>query len=78
MGKLSDYGGELLPKLKPEDLSGETLRDLLTLYARLYIGLDGFWYLTVMEKFGNKAALDCDIKAWERAGRYWRYPPADG
>ena len=70
MERLSDYSGELLPELDPEDFSSETLRDLLRLYSRLYMGLDGFWYLTVMEKFGNDAALDCDIKVWDRAGRY--------
>ena len=70
MERLSDYSGELLPELDPGDFSVETLRDLLRLYSRLYMGLDGFWYLTVMEKFGNDAALDCDIKVWDRAGRY--------
>jgi len=68
--KLSDYSGELLPELDLEDFSSETLRELLRLYSKLYMGLDGFWYLIVMEKFGNDAALDCDIKVWERAGRY--------
>ncbi len=70
MEKLSDYSGELLPELGLEDFSSETLRELLRLYSKLYMGLDGFWYLIVMEKFGNDAALDCDIKVWERAGRY--------
>lgn len=70
MEKLSDYSGELLPELDLEDFSSETLRELLRLYSKLYMGLDGFWYLIVMEKFGNDAALDCDIKVWERAGRY--------
>jgi len=68
--RLSDYSGELLPELDLGDFSVETLRDLLRLYSRLYMGLDGFWYLTVMEKFGNDAALDCDIKVWDKAGRY--------
>ncbi len=70
MEKLSDYSGELLPELALEDFSSETLRELLRLYSKLYMGLDGFWYLIVMEKFGNDAALDCDIKVWERAGMY--------
>jgi len=68
--RLGDYSGELLPELDLEDFSSETLRDLLRLYSKLYMGLDGFWYLTVMEKFGNDAALDCDIKVWDKAGRY--------
>lgn len=70
MEKLSDYSGELLPELDPEDFSSETLRDLLMLYSKMYMGVDGFWYLTVMEKFGSDAALDCDIKVWEKASRY--------
>jgi len=68
--RLGDYSGELLPELDLEDFSSETLRELLRLYSKLYMGLDGFWYLTVMEKFGNDAALDCDIKVWDKAGRY--------
>jgi len=68
--KLSDYSGELLPELDPKDFSSETLQDLLRLYSKLYMGLDGFWYLAVMEKFGNDVALDCDIEVWEKMGRY--------
>ncbi|GAG47349.1 unnamed protein product, partial [marine sediment metagenome] len=70
MEKLTDYSGELLPELDPENFSSDTLRELLKLYSKLYMGLDGFWYLTVMERFGNDAALDCDVKVWDRAGRY--------
>ena len=70
MEKLSDYSGELIPKLDPGDFTHDTLRALLILYSKIYMALDGFWYLTVMEKFGNDAALDCDIKVWERTSRY--------
>jgi len=33
--------------------------------------IDGYWYLTVMNKWGNDEAFDCDIKVWEKA-QLWR------
>ena len=68
--KLSDYSGEFLPDIKPSDFSPETLAQLLKLYARLYIAMDGIWYLTVKERLGDKEALACDIQAWERICKY--------
>ena len=70
MGKLHDYSGEFLPELKFSDFSSDTLAKLLALYCRLYMALDGFWYLTVKERSGNEEALACDIRTWERVARY--------
>ena len=70
MDKLSDYSGEFLPNLKPSDFSPDTLAGLVTLYARLFIALDGFWYLTVQERQGSKEALACDIQVWESVCKY--------
>ena len=68
--KLDDYSGEFVPGLKPEDFSAEALARLVRLYSKLYIGLDGLWYLTLKERRGNDEALACDIQAWEKITRY--------
>ena len=70
MGKLNDYSGELVPDLKLSDFSSDTLAQLLALYARLYMALDGFWYLTIKERLGNQEALACDIGTWEKLCPY--------
>ena len=70
MKKLSDYSGEFLPNVKLSDFSPDTLAELLKLYARLYIAMDGIWYLTLKERVGDKEALACDIQVWERTPKY--------
>jgi len=68
--KLRDYSGEFLPHLKPNDFSPDALAGLLALYSKLYIALDGFWYLTVQERQGNEEALAYDIAVWEKVCKY--------
>jgi len=70
MDKLNDYSGELLPDLKFSDFSPDTLVDLLTLYSKLYLALDGFWYLTVKEKVSNEVALACDLEVLKKVANY--------
>lgn len=70
MTKLNDYSGDFKPDLKPGDLSYEMLENLIKIYARLYKALDGFWYLSVMERRGNEEALEYDIKVWEKLCLY--------
>lgn len=70
MKGLADYSGEFLPKLKLEDFSHDTLVKLLMLYSKLYAALDGFWYLKVMERCGNKEALDYDARTWKSVVKY--------
>jgi hypothetical protein len=70
MKKLNDYSGELLPDLKFSDFSPDTLADLLTSYSKLYLALDGFWYLTVKEKLGNEVALACDLEVLKKVAKY--------
>ncbi len=70
MKKIDDYTGELLPDLRLSDFSTNTLLQLLRLYAKLYMAMDGFWYLAVKERAGGKEALSCDIKAWEDMVKY--------
>ena len=61
MEKLDDYSGRLLPNLKLSDFSADTLAGLSELYCKLYIAVDGFWYLTIKERINNKEALASDI-----------------
>lgn len=70
MKQLDDYSGEFRPELKLEDFSTATLLALLKMYTKLYMALDGFWYLTVKERLGNDEALACDIKTWESQVNY--------
>jgi len=48
-----------------DKLPRETLVKLLKVYARLFLALDGFWFLAAKEKLGYDVALDLDTKAWE-------------
>ncbi len=70
MKKLDDYRGEFFPDLKLSDFSPDTLVQLLKLYSKLYMAMDGFWYLAVKERAGDQEALACDIKVWEDMVKY--------
>ncbi len=70
MKELEDYTGEFSPQIRLEDFSKGVLVDLIKMYTKLYMALDGFWYLTVQERQGNDEALTCDIKTWEKQGGY--------
>jgi hypothetical protein len=68
--KLDDYSGSFNQDLKPTDFSHAALEKLIKTYASLYKALDGFWYLAVMERSGDKEALDLDIAVWEKLAGY--------
>lgn len=70
MNKLTDYTGPLLPEIDFNDFSHDTLVRMLTMYAKMYIAIDGFWYMTVMHRSGNDEALACDIQAWKIMSKY--------
>lgn len=70
MTKLRDYSGELRPNLKLDNFRTDTVHKLLSLYTKLYMALDAFWYLTVSEKYGIKQAWDCDMRTWEKTTKY--------
>lgn len=67
---LRDYNGEFLPEMRLESFSKDTLIELLRLYARFYLAIDGFWYLSVKERSSNEEALACDLLAWESVVKY--------
>ena len=70
MDKLSAYSGEPITELDFNDFSYDTLVELLKLYSRLYLAIDGFWYLTIKKRVSNEEALACDIAVWEKMTKY--------
>ena len=44
----------------------ETLLKLMKVYSKLYISVDGFWYLAVQNDSGDDKALEHDIWVWEK------------
>lgn len=70
MTKLNDYSGEFLPDLAFNDFTPDALSGLLELYCKLYMALDGFWYLTIKDRLGNEEALASDIATWEKHCKY--------
>ncbi|MBP1688064.1 MAG: hypothetical protein H6Q33_4207 [Deltaproteobacteria bacterium] len=66
----ADYSGEFDPEFSLETLSRETLLKLLKAYTEYMLRIDGHWYLTVMGKWGNAEAFECDVKVWEKAQVY--------
>ena len=61
MQNIKTYAGEFIPELKPEHFSRELLVDLVKLYSKLYLAIDGFWYLSVMNRIDELTATECDI-----------------
>jgi hypothetical protein len=51
-----------------EKMTKQQLINLLNIYGRLSLVLDGFWFLAVEEKFGQKTAIDLDIQVWKNYG----------
>jgi hypothetical protein len=58
------------PDLNLSDLDSSALLNLLQVYSKLYLAMDASWYAAVEQKFDEKAALDCDVNAWERMSQY--------
>jgi hypothetical protein len=70
MNKMIDYSGEFRPNLRFADFSPEFLEELLRMYGKSYIAIDGFWYLGVKEHVDNAMALKVDLWAWDKETRY--------
>ncbi|MBP1707505.1 MAG: hypothetical protein H6Q39_1229, partial [Chloroflexi bacterium] len=56
MGERKDYSGEFQPGLRLEDFSKEGLIQLVRAGAKLYGGLNQYWYKAVKDKLGEEAA----------------------
>jgi hypothetical protein len=49
-----------------DSLSREDLLKLLDVYAKNWLAHDGCWFLALEETYGHEAAVEMDIRAWER------------
>ena len=49
-----------------ESLSREQLVELLSLYAKNWLAMDGVWFQSVEGKFGMEEAMYHDAEAWRR------------
>lgn len=63
-----DYRGPFDPNLRYEDFSKEALIKLLVQYSSSYQMLLGAWYDVMRNKYGDKAAIECDIAQWMITG----------
>lgn len=53
-----------------EQLPRETLLTTARAYCRLYQILDGLWYLSAKEKWGNDVAVERDLWVWGKVPKY--------
>jgi uncharacterized protein DUF6125 len=70
MRKLKDYSGNIKPGIRLEDFTPETLARMVKLYSKLYQAMDGFWYLTIMDKINNETAFNMDVDTWRKVCPY--------
>jgi len=52
-----------------QSYSREQLTALLALLGRLYMLLDGHWYLSVKQRLGDEQAIDIDLEVWSKQAR---------
>jgi len=67
MEELQDYSGEFNSNRTLLDFSKEALVRLWVATAKLYIGIDGFWYTLIKERYGEQAAGELEAELWKRA-----------
>jgi len=63
-----DWPAEYTAQL--EGLSKAELIELVRLYSKLFLAVDGFWYLAVKEMVDEDTATACDFWVWERYSPY--------
>ena len=49
-----------------EALRREQLIELLDIYAKNWLAMDGVWFQSIERKFGMDEAMYHDIQAWQR------------
>jgi len=69
MEESKSYDIESLVSSYLESYSKEKLIDLLAFYGRLYMLLDGHWYLSVKQRLGDEQAVDIDLQVWDKQER---------
>jgi len=63
-----------MAKIDLMDLPKKMLVDLLVMYSKNALSIDGLWFVKTEEKFGLDKAIEIDTKVWERYGvtEAWR------
>ncbi len=56
--EMKDIDMETLPK--------ETLINIIKMFARNWLTVDGLWFQGVEEKYGMDAAMELDVRMWNR------------
>ena len=51
-----------------DNLSKDDLIKMMKMFSKDYLALDGLWFLGVEDKYGLDAAIQIDLKVWERLG----------
>ena len=54
------------PGERLEDLSREQLLELLAIYSKNWLAMDGVWFQSVERKYGMEEAMFHDVEAWKR------------
>ena len=54
------------PGERLEDLSRERLLELLAIYSKNWLAMDGVWFQSVERKYGMEEAMFHDVEAWKR------------
>lgn len=67
---MNDYRGPFKADISWNDFSRDKLIEFLNLYSSLFLAVDGFWYLSVKERFDDRTAIACDLWVWEKFIRY--------
>jgi hypothetical protein len=70
MEKLKDYSGKFRPHISWENFSEEIMLDVLKLYRNMFLAVDGFWYLTIKDRYGDETAMNIDLVVWDKFIRY--------
>ena len=55
-----------MEQLELEKMSKEELIAMVKAHSRLFLALDGFWFLAVEEAYGYDAALEVDLDVWNK------------
>ncbi len=49
-----------------DDLSKEQLKELVLVYAKNFLAIDGVWFQSIEQKYGMTEAMYHDCEAWKR------------
>ncbi|MDH5807052.1 MAG: DUF6125 family protein [Candidatus Methanomethylicaceae archaeon] len=51
-----------------EELSKEELIELIKIFSKNLLTLDGYWFLSIEDKYGLEKAIEIDKEVWEKFG----------